>query len=104
MKCIYISGPMTGIEDHNFPAFHSEAARLRALGYFVVSPAEFANIGKSWEACLRFDLIQLCLSCDTVALLPGWINSKGARLERDVGERLAMKIVDASDIIERNMT
>ena len=31
MKRIYISGPMTGRIDLNFPAFHAEAARLRAL-------------------------------------------------------------------------
>jgi hypothetical protein len=40
MKKIYLSGPMTGLPDLNFPAFHAEAARLRALGYDVINPAE----------------------------------------------------------------
>ncbi len=40
MTKLYLSGPMSGIKDNNFPVFHAEAARLRALGYTVVSPAE----------------------------------------------------------------
>jgi hypothetical protein len=101
MKCIYISGPMSGIEDYNFPVFRAAAARLRELDYFVVSPHEFANVGKTWEDCLRFDLIQLCLSADTLALLPGWKSSRGANLEYDVAERLGMKIVLIEEITER---
>lgn len=37
---IYLAGPMTGIKDLNFPRFHGEAARLRALGHQVINPAE----------------------------------------------------------------
>lgn len=29
---IYIAGPMTGLPDLNFPAFHNEARRLRMQG------------------------------------------------------------------------
>ncbi|RCI66099.1 DUF4406 domain-containing protein, partial [Pseudomonas aeruginosa] len=28
IKRIYLAGPMTGLPEHNFPAFHAEAARL----------------------------------------------------------------------------
>jgi hypothetical protein len=31
---------MTGLPEFNYPAFHAEAARLRAQGFEVVSPAE----------------------------------------------------------------
>jgi len=30
MTRVYLSGPMTGIADNNFPAFHHWAAKLRA--------------------------------------------------------------------------
>ena len=46
---IYVAGPMTGHPQLNFPAFHTEAARLRALGYEVVNPAELnADPGADW--------------------------------------------------------
>jgi hypothetical protein len=99
VKKIYISGPMTGLPDLNFPAFHAEAARLRALGYEVVNPAELnpdpAN--KTYQACLRDDL-RAMLDCDTVALLPGYKKSEGAIIEMNVAQNIELQILDASAI------
>ena len=44
-KRIYISGPMTGMPEHNFPAFHAAADRLRKAGWSVVNPAVVAALG-----------------------------------------------------------
>lgn len=64
MKRIYISGPMSGMPEHNFPAFNAEAARLRALGYDVVNPAELnPEPEKTWHDCLRTDLMELLTWC-----------------------------------------
>lgn len=82
---------MTGIADNNFPAFHSWALRLRAQGFEVVSPAEIQEAG-TWELCLRADLRELC-TCDAIALMPGWENSKGANLELHVAHRLGMEVM-----------
>lgn len=99
MKRIYISGPMSGMPEHNFPAFNAEAERLRALGYDVVNPAALnPEPGKSWHDCLRTDLMEL-LTCDTIALLDGWQNSAGAHLEMHVGHRVGMAIVIAREVI-----
>lgn len=99
MKRIYLSGPMTGIPDFNRPAFNTEAARLRALGYDVVNPAEInpTEAQLNWHECLRNDLSAL-LSCDTIAMLDGWMNSNGAHLEMHVAHRIGIKIVEAKDI------
>lgn len=87
---VYIAGPMTGIEDFNFPAFHAAAAHLRANGYEVVNPAEVnPDTTLTWEQCMRLDIPQLC-TCDAIALLPGWENSRGARLECHLAEALGM--------------
>lgn len=99
MKVIYLSGPMTGIAEYNFPAFHAEAKRLRDLGYTVECPAEYPNLDKTWDECLRYDLIRLCASCDTIAMLPGWSASRGAKLEKFVAEALQMQVVTDSQSI-----
>lgn len=91
MKRVYLSGPMTGIPDNNFPAFHEYAALLRAAGYEVVSPAEIQEAG-TWELCLRADIRELC-TCDTIALMPGWERSNGANLELHVAHRLGMEVM-----------
>lgn len=98
MKRIYLSGPMTGLPDLNFPAFNTEAARLRGNGYEVVNPAELnPEHQKSWEDCLRADLRDM-LTCDVLALLPAWQTSKGAHLEVHVAHRVGMTIVDAATV------
>ena len=92
---IYLAGGMTGYPDLNFPLFHSEAARLRALGYKVVNPAEInPDINADWNACMRSDIVEL-VTCQAIALLPGWQESRGAKLERHISEALGMLVLDA---------
>ncbi|MCJ1887384.1 DUF4406 domain-containing protein [Pseudomonas sp. LA21] len=99
MKRIYLAGPMTGLPEFNYPAFHAEAARLRQLGYHVENPAEINPEGGDWAACMRRDIPQL-IACDTIALLPGWDKSKGARLEYHVATELGMQVRTACQITE----
>lgn len=88
---IYLSGPMTGLPELNFPAFHEAAARLRAEGLEVVNPAELSVGVSDWEACMRADIKALC-DCDAIVLLPGWESSKGAHLELHIAHRLGMGV------------
>lgn len=88
---VYLSGPMSGLPDSNFPAFHEWAAKLRADGFEVVSPAEIQEAG-TWELCLRKDMRELP-TCDAIALMPGWERSKGAHLELHVAHRLGMEVI-----------
>lgn len=89
---VYLSGPMAGLPEHNFPAFHAHAAMLREQGYEVVNPAEIDIADKTWEGCLRTDLREMC-TCEAIALMPGWEASKGANLELHVAHRLGMKVL-----------
>lgn len=97
MHRIYIAGPMTGLPDFNYPAFHAEAARLRALGYHVENPAENPK-QPSWGKYMRQSLRQM-LTCDTIALLPGWTGSRGATLERYVGQIVGLQVVRAAQVV-----
>jgi hypothetical protein len=91
---IYIAGPMTGLPDYNYPAFNAEAARLRSLGYEVENPAENPE-QESWEGYLRQALRQM-LTCELVVLLPGWVLSKGAMLEKKVARSVGIECVPAA--------
>lgn len=106
MTVVYIAGPMTGIPEFNYPAFHAAAKLLRAVGYTVVSPAEIHgnDTERPWEDYLRRDLVAL-MSCDALALLPGWSGSRGARLEKHVADELGMPIFALSMVhIGRRIT
>lgn len=37
---LYIAGPMSGLPDHNYPAFHDAASVLTKAGYSILNPAE----------------------------------------------------------------
>ena len=80
---IYISGPMSGMPELNFPAFHEAARLLRDAGYTVTNPAELdaQDAGKvmTWEQYMRRDIVAL-MQCDGIATLTGWSNSRGATL------------------------
>lgn len=92
---LYLAGPMTGVPDLNYPLFISEAARLRALGYEVVSPAEInADKEDGWVHCMRRDIPEL-VKCDGIALLPGWTESRGAKVEHYVATHLGLIVVMA---------
>lgn len=98
MTRIYLAGPMTGLPQFNYPAFQAEAARLRQLGYHVENPAEtIATVCGTWTGYMRLALAKL-VTCDTIALLPGWMNSKGARLEFAVATTLGMRAVDVDQV------
>lgn len=99
MKRIYLSGPMSGLPGLNFPTFHSS---LREVGHTVTNPAEINPDGGNWIDCMRRDIAALT-GCDTVATLPGWEHSKGARLEILIAERLGMTVVKAHDLVTREI-
>ena len=94
---IYISGPMTGYPGCNFAAFHDAAERLARAGWQVFNPAE--NFGGRTdlprEAYLRLDLAMLA-QCEAIAMLSGWEDSRGARLEYAVARELGCVVIDAA--------
>jgi hypothetical protein len=98
MMATYIAGPMTGYPEFNYPAFAAAAAELRAQGIDVRSPHENddGSTGKPWDFYMRLAL-RMMLDCDEVLLLPGWEESRGARLERYVAEQLGMKVSELQE-------
>jgi hypothetical protein len=95
---LYLAGPMSGIKDFNYPAFNAEAARLRTMGHHVENPAEnpVPPCG-TWTGYMRMALRQL-VECECVVLLPGWVESKGAVIERNLAQALGMPVRVASEV------
>lgn len=91
MNKIYVAGPMTGYEKHNFPAFNEVTRELRSRGYTVVNPVEIdarygitehtnpREIPMSLLAIIMLEEFREIETCDTIVLLPGWRKSKGVR-------------------------
>jgi hypothetical protein len=94
-KSIYLSGPMTGYPDFNYPSFDLAAATLREMGYQVFNPAEQFGRDQSleWEQYMRLD-IGAILECDEVCVLDGWEQSVGARLEVAVALSIGLPVRD----------
>lgn len=89
---VYIAGPMTGLPELNFPAFHAAAYAYRQRGCHVENPAEInPDPGAAWADCMRQDIPRL-LTCDSLVVLPGHENSRGAKLEISIAEALGMPI------------
>lgn len=92
----YIAGPMTGYDLHNFPAFHAAAKAWREKGHVVFNPAEshggITTLALTHYA--RFD-VHMLLQADAIALLPGWEQSTGAKLEVQIGQWLGLMFFDA---------
>ncbi len=93
LPVLYISGPMSGKDDFNFPAFNELARRLRLFGFPVLNPADFgADASLTWAECLKRDLV-LVGHCDVLILLPGYADSAGATLEVSTALGLKKRIV-----------
>lgn len=88
---LYVSGPMSGYEDFNYPAFHEAADRLRDVGYTVDNPAEIGVPGSDYRELLKED-IRIILDCDGVAVMEGWWASKGAQIETNVAGVIGLPV------------
>jgi hypothetical protein len=108
VSTLYVSGPMTGHPNYNFPAFHEAAGRLRAAGHNVLNPADnwggVVDIDR--HLCMKLDIAQVLMS-DGIALLDGWRNSRGARVEMEVAYAIGLDIqpvqswIDESEAVRR---
>jgi hypothetical protein len=90
---LYLSGPMSGIEHFNYPAFNGAAHLLREAGHDVFNPAETdgGDTSKPYAYYMRID-IPAVMEAEAVCVLPGWEHSRGARLEVDIARALDLPI------------
>lgn len=116
----YVAGPMRGYKDLNFQAFDTARDRGKALGYNIISPADLdrANgidpdrdpaIVEEENHLSTADLrrivwrdVEAIMSLkpkrgDGIAVLPGWMDSTGARAEVALARWLGLRVICAVD-------
>lgn len=95
-RTVYIAGPMTGLPDFNYPAFNNAAALWRAWGWEVINPAEFfaGDQKRPYHNYIRVGVGHL-LRADSIAMLPGWHESRGATMEHTIASMIDLQILDA---------
>ena len=113
-QTIYIAGPMTGHEAYNHRAFAAAQEFLQSMGWNAVTP--FASNSVVWQRHYGRDFDPYTDACDygepilnemiaedigalcrayAIALLPGWENSRGARIELVISLNLGKPVYDA---------
>lgn len=97
---VYVSGPMTGIKDFNYPAFASAAKEMESRGYTAVNPATLNAPDTSWNDCMKAD-IRALVDCDAIVMIKGWERSNGAQIELNLAHRLGMEIMFFDELIKR---
>lgn len=96
---IFISGPVSEIiESRGYLAavldFENAEARLNAKypEATIVNPMKLCRAEWGWLRCMVKCLWNL-YKCDSIALMQGWQNSRGSRIERCFAVRWRMKII-----------
>lgn len=107
---VYLSGPMTGLPDFNFPAFEEATAALRAIGVVVLSPHEHdleggfdpSSEGEDFDlrAALEWDVAAVIRS-DAVVVLPGWQSSPGCTVEVAIAAAMDIPVVELDIVLGR---
>lgn len=86
---IYISGPITGNPNYK-EQFAAISRMLETDGHIVVDPSVETE-GLSPRDYMRISLARL-ESADEILLLPGWENSKGAKIEKLYAEYIGLRV------------
>lgn len=101
---LFLSGPMTGLPEFNYPEFRATAAYLRKHypGDTIVCPTEHPpetlSAALDWVGYMKLAIAKL-LECDSIVMLDGWSSSPGAKVEWELARRLGYAIYYKSDLI-----
>lgn len=100
----YISGPMSGKPDNNFPRFYEVEEIVQDMGYAVINPARMDEEDGAdkrlhdpeddfwYKDLLKRDLDEILGHADIVITFDDWTNSRGATNEAYVADVVGIDI------------
>lgn len=98
MLKIYLSGPMRGYPESNYPLFMRVSSELRAAGHEVYNPAEFPHDGTHETFPLRKAFSDyckyICEEATSIVLLPGWEKSLGVSAELALAKNCGLSVTE----------
>lgn len=111
---IYLSGPMTGYPSYNVTGFATYARLLRLqTDHEIINPFDLDSddvLSKSvasedgrhfseqeWAEFIARD-VRVVANCDAIAVMPGWINSRGCAVETMVASILGRQVLYADTL------
>ena len=109
MDRVYISGPISYVRSAMMN-FDKAQFALESRGYDVFNPfairmpdteeekKEYNKIGE-WAWFMRRCISELA-KCDAILMLPDWMSSRGARVERDLADDLKLTIYENLDEVK----
>ena len=94
---VYVSGPMTGFPEYNYPAFNKATEILEQIGLEVYNPArDFLYDGPLNEFPIKTAFKEycdfICTQAEEVYMLKGWEKSVGARAEHALALAVGIEI------------
>jgi hypothetical protein len=95
-KKVYIAGKVTGEPPHTTALKFAMAKKeIEAMGFEAINPIEVVGDFKApWQYAMK-KCIKAMLDCDGVVILPCWILSPGAKIERQLAEDLDIVICNS---------
>ncbi|WP_291122748.1 DUF4406 domain-containing protein [Flavobacterium sp. UBA6046] len=93
-KKIYIAGKVTGLPQQEvIDKFAKAKQEIEEMGFEVVNPIEVVNdFDTPWNEAMKMCIMAL-LDCNAMVLLPCWIDSKGAQLEKDIACAFGLELL-----------
>lgn len=105
MKDVYLSGPISGLPMDNRDLFeHYRRAALEHGAQSAIVPhdlfEEVDTTGYKWEDYMKVCIAAL-LGAEVILLLPGWQDSRGAKLEAEVAQGIGIPRIYYTELAEK---
>lgn len=95
MNKAYISGKISGLPIEEATANFEAAEKIVSdMGYEPVNPMKLVpyDPALTWEDYMVAD-IRALFGCQVIVMLPNWLDSRGARIERAIAFEMGINVI-----------